>query len=76
MRIYGMRSGRNNMNRLIARSIMYNTPKKSRVMDKQSTEEKSTKEKLWDKDHPIASLIAWIIMLILLSPLILLIVTW
>lgn len=27
MRFYGIRSGRNNMSRLIARSIMYNTPK-------------------------------------------------
>lgn len=27
MRIYGMRSGRNNMSRLIARSIMYNSKK-------------------------------------------------
>ena len=29
MRFYGIRSGRNNMSRMIARSIMYNTPKKS-----------------------------------------------
>ena len=28
MRFYGVRSGRNNMSRLIARSIMYNTPKR------------------------------------------------
>ena len=28
MRIYGMRSGRNNMGRLLARSIMYNSPKR------------------------------------------------
>ena len=28
MRIYGMRSGRNNMSRLLARSVMYNSPKK------------------------------------------------
>lgn len=28
MRFYGIRSGRNNMSRLIARSIMYNTPKR------------------------------------------------
>ena len=27
MRIYGMRSGRNNMSRFLARSIMYNSPK-------------------------------------------------
>ena len=27
MRFYGIRSGRNNMSRLIARSIMYNAPK-------------------------------------------------
>ena len=29
MRFYGIRSGRNNMSRLIARSIMFNTPKKN-----------------------------------------------
>ena len=28
MRFYGIRSGRNNMSRLVARSIMYNTPKR------------------------------------------------
>ena len=28
MRFYGIRSGRNNMSRLIVRSIMYNTPKR------------------------------------------------
>lgn len=27
MRLYGLHSGRNNMNALIARSILYNTPK-------------------------------------------------
>ena len=52
MRIYGMRSGRNNMNRLIARSIMYNTPKKNKNVNKQNEEN----EKLWDNEHPIASL--------------------
>ena len=71
MRIYGMRSGRNNMNRLIARSIMFNSPKKSRVTNKQSTE-----EKLWDENHPIASLFAWIVVLIIFSPLIWLIINW
>ena len=49
MRIYGMKSGRNNMNRLIARSIMYNTPKKNKNVNKQN-------EKLRDNEHPIASL--------------------
>lgn len=29
MRIYGMRSGRNNMSKLIARSYMYNSKKKN-----------------------------------------------
>ena len=29
MRFYGIRSGRNNMSRLIARSIIFNTPKKN-----------------------------------------------
>lgn len=29
MRFYGIRNGRNNMSRLIARNIMYNTPKKN-----------------------------------------------
>ena len=29
MRFYGMRSGRNNMSKLIARSYMYNSKKKS-----------------------------------------------
>ena len=69
MRIYGMRSGRNNMNRLIARSIMYNTPKKNKKINEQN-------EKLWDNKHPIASLFAWSIMLIIVSPLIWLIINW
>ena len=30
MRIYGIHSGRNNMSKLIARSIMYNSPKKQK----------------------------------------------
>ena len=72
MRIYGMRSGRNNMNRLIARSIMYNTPKKNKNVNKQKEENK----KLWGDEHPIASLFAWIIMLIIASPLIWLIINW
>lgn len=29
MRFYGIRSGRNNISRLIARSIMFNSPKKN-----------------------------------------------
>lgn len=72
MRIYGMRSGRNNMNRLIARSIMYNTPKKNKNVNKQNEENKE----LWNNEHPIASLFAWIIMLIIASPLIWLIINW
>ena len=72
MRIYGIRSGRNNMNRLIARSIMYNTPKKNKNVNKQNEEDK----KLWDDEHSIASLFAWIIMLIIVSPLIWLIINW
>ena len=72
MRIYGMRSGRNNMNRLIARSIMYNTPKKNKKINEQNEENKE----LWDYEHPIASLFAWIIMLIIASPLIWLIINW
>ena len=72
MRIYGIRSGRNNMNRLIARSIMYNTPKKNKNVNKQNEEDK----KLWDDEHSIASLFAWIIMLIIASPLIWLIINW
>ena len=39
MRIYGMRSGRNNMSRLIARSIMYNSPKKKSVKVEPTTTE-------------------------------------
>ena len=72
MRIYGMRSGRNNMNRLIARSIMYNTPKKNKNVNKQNEENKE----LWYNEHAIASLFAWIIMLIIASPLIWLIINW
>ena len=72
MRIYGMRSGRNNMNRLIARSIMYNTPKKNKNVNKQNEENKE----LWDNERPIASLFAWSIMLIIVSPLIWLIINW
>ena len=72
MRIYGMKSGRNNMNRLIARSIMYNTPKKNKNVNKQNEEN----EKLWDNERPIASLFAWSIMLIIVSPVIWLIINW
>ena len=72
MRIYGMRSGRNNMNRLIARSIMYNTPKKNKNVNKQNEENKE----LWDCEHPMVSLFTWIIMLIIASPLIWLIINW
>ena len=43
MRIYGMRSGRNNMSRLLARSIMYNSPKKK--SDK--VEPTTTTESFW-----------------------------
>ena len=38
MRFYGIRSGRNNMSRLIARSIMYNTPKKYNSVVKKNDE--------------------------------------
>ena len=72
MRIYGIRSGRNNMNRLIARSIMYNTPKKNKNVNKQNEEDK----KLWDDEHSIASLFAWIITLIIVSPLLWLAFNW
>ena len=72
MRIYGMRSGRNNMNRLITRSIMYNTPKKNKNVNKQNEEDK----KLWDDEHSIASLFAWIITLIIVSPLLWLAFNW
>ena len=39
MRIYGMKSGKNNMSRLIARSIMYNSPKKKSVKVEPTTTE-------------------------------------
>ena len=39
MRIYGMKSGRNNMSRLLARSIMYNSPKKKSVKVEPTTTE-------------------------------------
>ena len=39
MRIYGNRSGRNNMSRLLARSIMYNSPKKKSVKVEPTTDE-------------------------------------
>ena len=38
MRFYGIRSGRNNMPRLIARSIMYNTPKRHNSIIKKDEE--------------------------------------
>ena len=38
MRFYGIRSGRNNMSRLIARSIMYNTPKRHNSVVKKHEE--------------------------------------
>ena len=38
MRFYGIRSGRNNMPRLIARSIMYNTPKRHNSVVKKNKE--------------------------------------
>ena len=38
MRFYGIRSGRNNMSRLIARSVMYNTPKKNNVVNSTKTQ--------------------------------------
>ena len=38
MRFYGIRSGRNNMSRLIARSIMYNTPKRHNSVVKKNEE--------------------------------------
>lgn len=38
MRFYGIRSGRNNMSRLIARSIMYNTPKRYNNVVKKNEE--------------------------------------
>ena len=42
MRIYGIRSGRNNMSRLIARSIMYNTPKRHNSVVKKNEEPDET----------------------------------
>ena len=39
MRIYGIHSGRNNMSKLIARSIMYNSPKKKSVKVEPTTTE-------------------------------------
>ena len=39
MRIYGMKSGKNNMSRLLARSIMYNSPKKKSVKVEPTTTE-------------------------------------
>ena len=38
MRFYGVRSGRNNMSRLIARSIIYNTPKRHNSVVKKNEE--------------------------------------
>ena len=38
MRFYGIRSGRNNMSRLIARSIIYNTPKRHNSIVKKNEE--------------------------------------
>ena len=37
MRIYGIHSGRNNMSKLIARSIMYNSPKKKSTQQHNTT---------------------------------------
>lgn len=42
MRFYGIRSGRNNMSRLIARSIMYNTPKRHNSVVKKNEESHET----------------------------------
>lgn len=42
MRFYGIRSGRNNMSRLIARSIMYNTPKRHNGVVKKNEESDET----------------------------------
>lgn len=42
MRIYGIHSGRNNMSKLIARSIMYNSPK-----NKSDKVEPTTTESFW-----------------------------
>lgn len=42
MRFYGIRSGRNNMSRLIARSTMYNTPKRYNSVVKKNEESDET----------------------------------
>ena len=42
MRCYGIRSGRNNMSRMIARSIMYNTPKRHNSVVKKNDESDET----------------------------------
>lgn len=42
MRFYGIRSGRNNMSRMIARSIMYNTPKRHNSVVKKNGESDET----------------------------------
>lgn len=42
MRFYGIRSGRNNMSRMIARSIMYNTPKRHNSVVKKNDESDET----------------------------------
>ena len=42
MRFYGIRSGRNNMSRLVARSIMYNTPKRHNSVIKKDEESDET----------------------------------
>lgn len=42
MRFYGIRSGRNNISRLIARSIMYNTPKRHNNVVKKNEESDET----------------------------------
>lgn len=39
MRIYGIHNGRNNMSKLIARSIIYNSPKKKSVKVEPTTTE-------------------------------------
>ena len=42
MRFYGVRSGRNNMSRLVARSIIYNTPKRHNSVIKKDEESDET----------------------------------
>ena len=42
MRFYGIRSGRNNMSRLVARSIMYSTPKRHNSVIKKDEESDET----------------------------------